>query len=160
MLNRYPNHNASTTASTTFSLSYPSYSCGIMGRKKGTTHTAESPAASTTPVTTTTVTPIRTTDTNERITVKWKDHMEWTDRMVAVFHERPEFRRRLFSDSTAVARQEDRAATTSNGMAKKEMYAQLAEIIFNCVEEPIERRAIYMLHKAKFVQSVEGRLTS
>jgi hypothetical protein len=131
-----------------------------MGRKKGTARTAESPAASKTPpVTTSTVTPIRTTDT-EQITVKWKDHAEWTDRMVAVFHERPEFRRRLFSDSTAVARQEDRTATTSNGMAKKEMYAQLADIIFDCEEEPSERRAIYMLHKAKFAQSVEGRLTS
>ncbi|KAF9461341.1 hypothetical protein BDZ94DRAFT_1124759, partial [Collybia nuda] len=61
--------------------------------------------------------------------VSWRSNPQWTDKMVAYLSELPDFRRKLFSDSTGAARKESRWKVTAKD-GKAQQYAVLADAIF------------------------------
>jgi hypothetical protein len=92
-------------------------------------------------------------------TICWKDHPEWTDRLVASLLQHPNIRLRLFADSTVAAKAENRTKVTSNGSTKKDLLGKLAGFIWDIPDEDEKERPVYLIHKAKFITSLDGRIS-
>ncbi len=89
-------------------------------------------------------------------TIRWKDHPEWTDQLVASLLQHPHIRLRLFSDAAKV---ENCAKVTSNGSTKKDLLGKLAGFIWDIPEEDEKECPTYLIHKAKFITSLDGRIS-
>ncbi|KAJ7195660.1 hypothetical protein GGX14DRAFT_474648 [Mycena pura] len=89
-----------------------------------------------------------------RETVNWIKNPNWTDDIITYLSEDPAFRIKLFSDSTADAKQDGRRKLVGKD-GKPQMYAQLAKHIF--ADDPDEQ-ARYLNNPAKYATSVETRL--
>ncbi|KAJ6461894.1 hypothetical protein C8R47DRAFT_1240485 [Mycena vitilis] len=81
----------------------------------------------------------------QRQSVNWKANDQWTDMAVEYLLDNPEFRRKLFSDSTAEAKKENRKKSVAKD-GKAVQYAQLAKFIF---EEDPKEQARYANDPAK-----------
>ncbi|KAJ7659684.1 hypothetical protein DFH06DRAFT_989406, partial [Mycena polygramma] len=89
----------------------------------------------------------------QRQSVNWKGNDQWTDMAVGYLLDNPEFRRKLFSDSTAEAKKEQRKKSVAKD-GKAVQYAELAKFIF---EEDPKEQARYVNDPAKYAVSVETR---
>ena len=89
-------------------------------------------------------------------TIHWKDHPEWTDWLVASLLQHPHIRLRLFSDSTDAAKAENCVKVTSNGSTKKDLLGKLMGFIWDIPEEDEKEHPTYLIHKAKFITSLDG----
>lgn len=74
--------------------------------------------------------------------------------MVTYLSEQPDFRRRLFSDSTGAAKQEGRRKVVAKD-GKTQQYAVLAQSIF--AKDPAQSSA-FKANPTKFATAVETRL--
>src|SRR5258707_14405446 len=92
-------------------------------------------------------------------TIQWKDHPEWTDRLVTSLLQHPHIRLRLFSDSTDAAKAENRMKVTSNGSTKKDLLGKLTGFIWDIPEEDEKECPTYLIHKAKFITSLDGQIS-
>jgi hypothetical protein len=86
--------------------------------------------------------------------LSWVKNPQWTDKLVAYLCEHPDFRKKLFSDSTAAAGREGRLKLTAKD-GKAQQYAVLAAAIFH--DEP-KQEATFKTKPAKFTTAVETRL--
>ncbi|KAJ6540369.1 hypothetical protein B0H19DRAFT_864045, partial [Mycena capillaripes] len=90
----------------------------------------------------------------KRQLVNWAKNQQWTDQLVAYLSDNPDFRRKLFSDSTAAAKKEKRPKLVAKD-GKVVQYGVLAKHIF---EEDPKERARYHNDPSKYATSVETRI--
>ncbi|KAJ6554429.1 hypothetical protein B0H19DRAFT_146943 [Mycena capillaripes] len=87
--------------------------------------------------------------------INWVKNPEWTDSLVTYLTDNPDFRRKLFSDSTAVAKKEKRdKAVGKDGKAVQ--YGVLAKHIFE--DDPKEKARYANADPSKYASSVETRI--
>ncbi|KAJ6548524.1 hypothetical protein B0H19DRAFT_1074377 [Mycena capillaripes] len=90
----------------------------------------------------------------QRQLVNWAKNRQWTDSLVTYLSDNPDFRRKLFSDSTAEAKKEQRLKLVAKD-GKSAQYAVLAKFIF---EEDPKEQARYLNDPSKYATSVETRI--
>jgi hypothetical protein len=86
--------------------------------------------------------------------VSWQKNPQWTNKLVAYLSKHPDFRRKLFSDSTTAAKQEGRMKLTAKD-GKAQQYGVLAHAIFH--DEPTQS-VTFNTKPGKFATAVETRL--
>ncbi|KAJ7191271.1 hypothetical protein GGX14DRAFT_407338 [Mycena pura] len=90
-----------------------------------------------------------------REVVNWLKNPAWTDDLIAYLSENPLFRIKLFSDSTAEAKQAGRKKLVGKD-GKPQQYAVLAEYVFK--NSPGPEQARYASNPGKYATAVETRL--
>ncbi|KAJ7461450.1 hypothetical protein FB451DRAFT_1371191 [Mycena latifolia] len=90
----------------------------------------------------------------KRMIVNWIQNPHWTAKIITYLFEHPEFRIRLFSDSTAEAKEAGRAKLVGKD-GKPQQYGVLAKHVFK--DDPKEQ-ARYANNAAKYATAVDTRL--
>jgi hypothetical protein len=88
-----------------------------------------------------------------RLRVDWNDLR--TNRLLDWLDDHPEDRNRLFSDSTAAAKEEKRPKVTAKG-SKNRYHVAMAKAVFDCEEEDDDMREWYRNEPAKFTSSLSN----
>ena len=90
-----------------------------------------------------------------RLQVEWDNPR--TNRLLDWLDQNPDDHDRLFSNSTAAAKEENRRKVTAKG-TKNYYYLALAKAVFDCEEEDVEMCAWYRKEPAKFSASLTNYL--
>lgn len=91
----------------------------------------------------------------KRLRVDWDNPR--TNRLLDWLDANPEDRNRLFSDSTAAAKEENRRKVTAKG-SKLRYHVAMAKAVFDCAEEDKEMRSWYLSEPTKFTSSLSNYL--
>jgi len=91
------------------------------------------------------------TRSSKRLVVKWDE--DRTNRLLDWLDQNPDDRNRLFSDSTAAAKQEGRRKVTAKGN-KARYHEALAKAVFGSPDEEPSLRDWYLKEPGKFTTSV------
>ena len=91
------------------------------------------------------------TRSSKRLVVKWDE--DRTNRLLDWLDQNPDDRHRLFSDSTAAAKQEGRRKVTAKGN-KARYHEALAKAVFGSPDEESSLRSWYLKEPGKFTSSV------
>lgn len=87
--------------------------------------------------------------------IKWAQYNQWTWDLLHYLEDNPDFRIKLFSDSTKDAKAERRPKRTAKD-GKAQQYAVLAQHVF--ANDPVEGEG-YAKDPARYATSVGSRLT-